>query len=172
MVLPVLYANMAWWYYITCSSSVWCQDQDNYKISMQWYRANFDSLGNRSTNFDETWNIEQRPPTMQNLISIRRRGWSQQIPSCHCQISCLFSSSCTQVALVDRFWQSIHHDIFLPRIWLLEVSLIRQSLYGVKSPKTPILRAWFVWICEYACFKKKFASLDWKCLFSIQTCKI
>ena len=37
-------------------------------------------LRNRITDFDETRN-SRRPPTTQNLISIRRRGWSQRISS-------------------------------------------------------------------------------------------
>ena len=85
-----------------------------------------------------------RPPTTQDFISIRRRGWSRRIPSlpllgfCLClSFFFLVSSSRAQVAPVDRFWRSIRLvTSFCPRMCLLGVSLICLPIYGVKSPKT------------------------------------
>jgi len=55
-----------------------------------------------------------RSPTMQNFISIRQRGWSRRIPSLWLSgfflcLSFFVSSSCVQVAPVDRSWRSIRH---------------------------------------------------------------
>jgi len=71
-------------------------------------------LWNRLIDFE--WNSKLRttiwrPPTKQDFISIRQRGWSRWIASLpllwFLSLSFLVSSSRAQVAPVDRFWRSI-----------------------------------------------------------------
>ena len=78
-----------------------------------------------------SWNsnlrtISWRPPTSQNFISIRRRGWSRRIAGLPlwgfflCLSFFLVTSSRAQVTPVDWFWRSIRHmTSFYPRMCLL-----------------------------------------------------
>ena len=78
---------------------------------------------------------------MPNSISSWWRRWSWQIArlplsSFFLWLSFLVSSSCPQLALVDRFWWSLCHTTSLnTRMCLLGVMLIQHPIYGVISHK-------------------------------------
>jgi len=74
-------------------------------------------------------NLELPPSRMQNLISIRRCGWSGRITQIDTVMflssTFLVTSSRAQVAPVDRFWRSVlHMTYFSSRMCHLGILLI------------------------------------------------